>query len=244
MVSITSGTTSVANMFDRKANTRYISSGNNNDLTATVLRFEFNASENINRIVLDNINWKSFKIYYNSNTANVLTLLNGPTNSSTWITNSLTTMYLEFATISASRVTIAATTTMVANAEKYIYNIWFLEKIFTLVDNPSAQNYDPNLGKTIYKHEMSDGGNAVYYIGEMFRGSVKLDWITNTYYDFIKGISDLEDTFVFVPFPTGTGWDGNIWQVNYVNDFDFMQYSSNYKGNGYSGTIKMEEAAK
>ena len=118
MASITSGTTSVANLFDRKNNTFYRSSGFNDDTTATTIRLDLGTSQNINRIVLEGINWKSFKIYHSSNTANTFTLLNAPTTASDWTGNSTTNMYLEFATVAAQIITIDATTTMVANQEK------------------------------------------------------------------------------------------------------------------------------
>lgn len=243
-VSITSGSTTVANLFDRKSSTYYTSVGLNNDTTACTIRIEFSGTKNVNRLVLENINWKSFVIYYQSNTANKLALLNAPTTTSEWSTNSTTSMLLKFATVSASIFTLAATTTMVANKEKEIGGLWFLEQVYSFTDNPEAKEYDPNIEQKQYKHEMSDGGASVYFIQDNFKANIKRKFVSDTERKSLWSLYTYHSPLVFIPFPTGTSWDGGIWEVNWTDKFDFNQYYQNVKDNGFTGQIKLEETPK
>jgi hypothetical protein len=244
MMSVTSGTSSCANIFDRKADTYFQSSGQNDDTTATTIRVEFAASKSFNRIVLENINWKSFKIYHSSNTANVFTLVNNATTSSDWVTNSETNMFLEFTTVTAAIITLVATTTIVANSEKKCAGLWFLNRAHVFTENPDASGYDPTIKQIKYQHEMSDGGVTVYFVSDTYKSKIKRKYVDTSEYTTLKALYDDDDPLVFIPFPTGTGWDGKIWECNWTNDFEFMQYQHNVKGLGYQGAMTLEETAK
>ena len=214
------------------------------DTTVCTIRIEFASTKSFNRIVLENINWKSFKIYHSSNTANTFTLVDAPTTTSEWVTNSVTTMMLKFATVSASIITIDATATMIADQDKQISGLWFLDKAYEFTDMPNAKNYDPNIEQKNYKHEMSDGGSAIYFIQDIFKASIKRDYISSTERGLMYDLYSYHEPLVFIPFPTGTSWDGDIYEVNWVDKFEFNQFTHNVKSNGYSGTIRLEETAK
>lgn len=247
LVSVTTGTTSVSSLFDRNKTTYYTSDGCDSDLTVTTIRIGFSSSKNISRIVLENINFKCFKVYYNSNTANLFTLVGAATNASSWTQNSDTSLYLKFATVSAvSIVTIACTTTMVANEEKEIGELWITDKYYSMTYNPAASEFTPVFARKQYKHEMSDGGAMVYVVQDNFKCTIKRNYVASSEFTSLLALNQLYDSFVFVPFPTGTAWDEQplgVYGVNWTNDFNF-RYSQNYKGNGYSGDMTLEEISK
>jgi len=244
MASVTNGTSTVSYLMDRDSSTQFATSGDNSDLTTTTIRIDLLSAVNISRIILENINFKSFKIYYNSNTANTFTLTNNLTSTSSWVSNSETSLYLIFATTSVSLITINVTSTMAANEEKKCGNLWICNKYHTLTNNPSAKNYKPIFDNKQYNHEMSDGGLSVYKIANSFQATINLDFVSLADRIKLKGIFDMVMPFVFVPEPTGTAWSGDIYEVNWVDDFGFYQFSDNYKGNGYSGSLKIRETPK
>lgn len=241
MLTVTTGSTTVANVFDRKYDTQYASSGDASDATTTTLGIVFTTSKNISAIVLENINVKGFRVYYNSNTANTFTLLNGDTTVSYWSQNSCTSMMLMFATVSVDSVCIDMSTTIIANSEKKVGEVWVLEKYHEFTYNPDSAGYDPSFYRKEYKHEMSDGGIVTYFIQDNYRAKVKRKYVDPSEYATLLAMYRLYDTLTFVPFPTGTSdWDETIYAVNWVGDFDFA-YTTNVPDNGYSGTINIQE---
>ncbi len=246
MCYVDNGTTTVKNMFDRSLSTKFQSEGDDSDATTTTIRIDFSSPQSMSRIVLQDMNFKGFRLYYNSNTANTITPLNAETSTSIWSTNSETSMYIMFTTItSVDSVFIEATTTMVANEEKELKQFWINEKQLVLPDNPDAKGYKPLKKPKQFVHKMSDGGSAVYTVDNKFDAGIRLDYISSDTSESIESLHDSWSPFVFTPFPTGSSWDGKkIYEVNYIGNFDFDNYQDNYKGNGYKGKIKMAETPK
>ena len=245
MATVNNGTSSVDNLFDGNNTSYFTSVGDNNDATTTTIRIEFSTSKNIDRIALENINWKGFKIYYNSNTANTFSLDAGsPTSASTWTGNSTTSLYLCFSTVAASIITFEITTTMDAAEEKEVGEMWIGSLAHRFVDNPDASGYDPKLDRHEYRHEMSDGGISTFVIQDNFKATVKRKYVDTSEFTDLKSLYQSNDEFMFIPFPTVTAWDGQIYQVVWTGDFDFYQYTSNHKGNGYSGKMTLEGVPK
>jgi hypothetical protein len=239
------GTSSVDNLFDSNVNTYFTSVGDNNDATETTIRIEFSSSKNIDRIALTDINWRGFNIYYNSNTANRLALSAGsPTTTSIWSSNSTTSLLLKFTTITASIITIEITTTMAANEEKEISELWIGTLAHTFVYNPEAGDYDPKLDRQEYRHEMSDGGVSTFVVQDNFKATIKRKYVDTTEFTGLKTLYQSNDEFCFIPFPTVTSWDAQIYEVVWTGDFEFYQYTTNYKGNGYSGKMTLEGVPK
>lgn len=246
MLTVDTGTASALYLFDRKSTQTWQSIGDNSDATTSTIRIEFTSAKNIDRIVLQNINWKGFRIYYNSNTSNLFSLSSTcPTGTSQWNTNSATSLYLMLAaTTSVSVVTIEVTTTAISNAEKYCGEIWVASQYLQFVDNPSAREYKVSYDRKEYTHEMSDGGTAVYFIQDNYFADIKRTFVDTSEYEELRGLHTLYTPFLFVPFPTGTSWDGKIFEVNWIGDFEFETFSDNYTGNGYSGTMRFRETPK
>src|SRR5210317_1155711 len=105
--------------FDRRQSEQYISSGDNNDATTTTITIEFTSAQIIDRIALENINWKGFKGYYNSNSANLFSITSADTGTMSYTQNSQTNMYFKLADEkSCTSISFEVTTTMSANEEK------------------------------------------------------------------------------------------------------------------------------
>ena len=243
MVFVNNGTDTAQYLFDRDLSTKFQSSGDNSDATTTTIRIDFGTPQNLSRIVLQTLNFKGFKVYYNSNSANLITPLNADTSSSWWSGNSDTSKYLMFSTISSvDSIFIEATTTISANEEKQLSQFWITDKRLVLTDNPTAKDYKPLKKPKQFIHRMSDGGSAVYTIDDKFNTSIKMDYVSTAVHDLIEGLYDDWNPIVFTPFPTGTSWDGKkIYEVNYIGNFEFDQYQHDFKGLGFKGKIKLEE---
>jgi hypothetical protein len=124
-----------------------------------------------------------------------------------------------------------------------IGDLFIGEHKFTWPHNPSAKNYKQKFDRTEYKHKMSDGGSATYIISDNFVADIKDEFLSTTSMNELLDIYKEHSPITFIPFPTGTGWNGQIYECNWVDDFEF-DYSDNYTGNGHDIRIKLEETAK
>ena len=246
LITCGSGSTTFGNLFDRKSSTQWVTSGFNNDTTSTVLSVEFPSSKNITTIVLENINLKDVQVYYNSNTANKFSMTTATegTQTSFWDANSATYLYLDFATTSVDSIQVVASSTIDANEEKKIGELWILEKDLRLTYNPSSKQYMTNFKRKEYVHQMSDGGFATYILSDRFQADIKLNFVSESERDNLRDIHLNWKPYVFIPAPTGTSWDKQIFEVNWIGTFDFLVYADNYRDNGYVGTIRLKESSK
>ena len=246
MIAVNNGTSSASNLYDRDSDSYYLSVGDNDDATTSTIAIELDSTVTVDRIILEGINFKGFRVYYNSNSANLITLDDNLTTTSEWVTNSVTNMYLKFNSATAIKsVFIEATTTMVANEEKKIYECWITELKQEFDYNPSSKNYKPKLKRKEYAHKMSDGGTSVSVIAKgRFEATIKRKFVTETERDNLKTLYDLWEPLVFIPEPTGTSWNAEVYEINWVGDFDFYTFASDFKGNGFSGKMKIKESAK
>lgn len=242
MVKVNNGTSSVQYLFDRDSSKQFSSSGDNDDTTATVIDVEFASAKNIDHIVIQNCNFKDFTVYYNSNTANKFTLLNAETTTSDWTQNSDTSLYLYFSTISVNSISIVASATMVANQEKRCGQLWATRRYYRLVNNPSAREYKALDERKEYVHNMANGGYVTYVIGDKYRADFKIPYISTSERTSLRALYDEKTDFVIAPFPTGTSWTDDIYAVNWVGDFDFLQPAgNNWAASGWTGSIRVRE---
>ena len=93
---------------------------------------------------------------------------------------------------------------------------------------------------------MSDGGTTKYAFGDAYDAKIKLRFQTQTMYDNLEELFKDRRSFVFVPFPTGTSWEGNhIYEVNWIGDFGFPQPAgNNWQSVGYDGQFRVKESPK
>jgi len=250
LVAVESGASTVDALFDRNSTSQYQSSGLNDDTSGMTMTVEFTSSRNINRIVLQNINLKAFTVYYNSNTANTFTLTStADTNTSAWAQNSDTSLYLAFSTQACTSIGIVATSTIDANEEKKIGQLWCLEKKMSFERNPDAKSYKPQRERKEYVHEMAGGGWSQYIIDEYFTADIKLKYRSLSETTQFLDVYDDRIPFVFIPFPTSSNWQATeyaqIYECIWQGDYDFLQPSANnFLDVGFSGTVKLRETAK
>jgi hypothetical protein len=222
---------------------QWVSSAFNNDSLCSTITISFDPAVTINRIALDNINWKKFNIYYNGATANALALTTtSATTTSQWTTNSESAMALMCSTLTGiTSLTFDIYSTQVANAEKAIGWLCVSSQLLDFDKIPDAGSYDPNLNVEQREHKLSDGGTRIHTIERKFSASVKLRYISESFKDELYEVWRDADSFVFAPFPTSTAWDAICYEVVWPGKFEFLEYSDNNTTAGFKGTISMKE---
>lgn len=228
---VDSNTGSVGNIFDKNITKKYNTSGYNSD-TSTNISIEFGSATVIDHIILQNHNLKGFRAFYNSSTANALF---------TVTQNSATSTYHSFNTITVTSVQLQVDTAQMASTEKSIGEFIITRRDVSAFErNPSVDNFDPKIDRKQIKIEMPDGGIHLYNIKDKYKAKLKFKYITESFRDDLLEVYNTSLPFVFVPFPTTTGWPGAAYDVVWTGDFDF-NYSDNAKSQGYDGTIMIEQ---
>lgn len=228
-------TISVANILDRDINTKWVTIGYGTN-TSTNFSIEFATATAIDRVFLQNHNLKQYRIFYNSLTSNTFT----PAISET--TNSATSNYYTFATITVSSITLQLDLATTADTEKQVGEFYVGQLMLSLERNPPANNYRPLIDRHQVVHRMPNGGVSQFIVADKFRTQLKWDFLTESFTSQLLDIYETGTTFYFVPFGTTTSWDGKAYEVAWTNDFDF-RHSDNNKDAGYSGSITIEEVA-
>ena len=242
LCTVGSGSTSVKYMIDRDETTQYQSSGFNNDALGVTITVKYASAKNIDHIIIQNTNFKSFKVYYNSNAANTFTLIDGETSTSDWTQNSATNLFLRFATISVDSVSICGTTTMIANQEKKVGQFWTSARRHIMAYNPASKDYKPKDDQKSWIHEMANGGSVVYRLAEKWRAKIKMRYVSTTERALLKTLYDARVDMIYIPFPTGTSWENEIYAVNWVGDWTFVNpAANNWNEAGWTGDIDLRE---
>lgn len=222
-------TATVAYLFDNNRRVAFSSSGYNTT-TAMTMTVAFNPPRVLSHLMLQNHNLKSFSIYADTTTNVILSTA----------TNSATSTYLSFASMTVSTLVLTLTDTIVASREKSIGELVATERRYQFERNPAIQDFKYTTERKQIRHVMPDGGVALFNIMDKYRTALKLEFFSQTSYDALLSIYTDALPVFFVPFPTATGWDGKGFETNWSGDFDF-RYSTNVKSPGYTGTIVFEE---
>lgn len=234
--------TSGAALIDRKRNKVWRS-----DTTTASINATFSATLTVDRIILENTNFKAFRVYYGGATASTFTLDSGSdTTTSAWATNSATSLYLCASTVSTIQVTIDVSSTT-DGASAYLGELTISGRQYTLPENPHYTKYKAtNKAKQIV-HELSDGGTTVYNISTNFSAE-----FTQEYQDpaTVQALDDLYDggePLVFSPFPTVTGWTqaySRVYTVSMVGDRPLDASGNSYDAQGFDVKVTMREVPK
>lgn len=234
-LSATSANANISQVFDRKENIQWQTSGQNSDLNTMTLYWTPGSSTNVSCVMLQNHNFKDFDITYNSGTALSPALnVTGNTNSNT---------FYFFATQSVNNIQINCLKTHVADAEKAIGQIVICDLKLTLDTNPQASGYNPFTYKKGIEYELADGGVTSVYLSDKFRTELQLGFIASSTYDSLFSLWNEHKDFTFVPFPVNTYttfWDGQSYAVNWTGDFTLMQLRDNVL-NGYRGNMRLSQ---
>lgn len=231
------GSNTLEYLFDRNYNIGWSSSGFNDDNTSCTITFSFDATTSVDRLALMNHNLKGFRAFYNGATGNTFTP------DINYNTNSDTNSYFQVTAVDCTSVTFQLDSTIVADMEKEIGELIITESGVSFERNPNASSYKPKLDRKSIDHKMSDGGIVQHIIADKFTARIKYKFVSESFYDDLKTFYDLSDPFIFVAFPTTTGWDGILYEVNWEGDWKLREYSSENIEAGYNIEIRLRETA-
>jgi len=243
-LTVASGTLTNSFLLIRDLTRQYVTDGFNNDLTTASLTIAFDATTAISRIAIMGMNLKAFDVFFNGATASTFSLTStADTTVSQFSSNSETSIYLEFAQVNATSVTLDMKSTQVANNEKAVGWLLITDPHISFDRIPSSPNYKPLLNQKQVVHRMSDGGVRIQTVAEKQSASIKFKFITTSFRNSLKTVYDLHDNFVFVAFPTTSGFDEIIFECVWPGKFDFFRFSDNAVGAGFSGNILLNEVS-
>lgn len=244
MAVLGSNTAGAAYLFDRRPTRRYISVGDASDLTQTTIKVNFTATQTVSRVILQNINFKELRVFYNGATASTLSLTTtSGTTTSYWTNNSETSLYLMFADTNMTSLSIDIQSTMVANEEKKIGQLIITDQQFQFTRNPDRGGLSPEMRPKEITHTMSDGGTVVFRIRDKIRYSLSGTHRLASEISGLRAVYDTKLPLLFVPFPTGSAWDGQAYEMNWVGGFNVgLKPSDNYTAVGYDFRIELEES--
>ena len=231
------GTATVSSIFDRNRNTTWQSDNAGTDSTAATFRVVFEATQTVSQIVLLGINLKNFSVHPNTTTSNFT-----PSISET--TNSATSLYYAVGTnTTVKELVVTMNTTQTVSQEKEIGELIVSNLLYDFNSDrlPSAKGYKPTVFKKQIAHQMSDGGIILYNITNKFRANVNMDFVPTSTVNTLKTIYDLNTPYIFIPFETSTSWNGDIAEAVWPGEFDFVQFTDNDRGNGYTGSIEIRQ---
>jgi hypothetical protein len=125
-----------------------------------------------------------------------------------------------------------------------------LQKKFEIQNNYDYADYTVKVNKKRIVHDMARGNSRQAYLENRLSFEIQFDYINTADYNNLLALSKLGNAFVIVPAATMTSdianpvWDG-IWaKVVWVNEFEFNQFTDNFRGNGYSGKMILQECPK
>lgn len=185
---VSTGTSSASYAYDQDPTSRWISSGSSDIITETI-EIVFQNALSINRIMALGMNWKNFTVKYDPDGSGYVDFAavyskkdDVSASSITYTTNTETSRYWEFTTVTALKVKFTINTTQTANAEKYVYELYIGKEIGTFTDdltgNPNT--FNPSFEDGAKYLEKSNMGQIVYERGKKMRAQVKLKNIWET----------------------------------------------------------------
>jgi hypothetical protein len=217
-------------LIDKNKQLQYQTSGYSTN-TSCVISVEFASPTVMSNILLQNHNFKNFRLFYNSVTANSVEIV---------ANNSATSHYFNFNSITVSSVQLQIDSVVEADTERFLGEFIISEKQLVFERNPSIDNFTPNIDRIQVRHIMADGGISLHNIRDKFKVKVKANFISEAFYESLADLFNSSLPLYFVPFPTTSSWTGQAYEMVWSGDFDF-KYSANVKSIGYSGTITLEE---
>jgi len=237
---VNSSTITAENLMSPDVKFQYVSDLFNDDLTTTTLRITFDSTQTIDRIAIMEFNAKKFNVYYNGLTASTFTLTS-PTTTSQWLTNSATNLYIATTPVLCTSVSFDIYSTQVANSEKAIGYIYVGANALTFPRIPNASSYTPVKDPTELIHTLSDGGTRRHLVQTKWETKIKFQYITESFKTSLETVWNTLAPKVFVPFGTGSSWDGILFEANWMGNFDFYKYSDDAVASGFSGSIDLKE---
>lgn len=231
-------TATAAFLWDRKTDMKFTSYGYTTSTTFS-LSIYFPSVTAISNIILQNHNLKAFKIKYASETSAAFNDFSVPIS---FTTNSETSHYFDFSTVTCKVINMSITAATTADTERFIGELIIGNKQLQFERNPNITGYRPLLKRKQIKHEMPDGGTSLYNIRDKYRANLSWKYLTTAFRDSLYSVYAAQNPLYFVPSPTTSSWDGAAYETVWVGDFNF-NYSANVKATGWSGDVVLEETA-
>ena len=234
MVTASTGTGTFANMYDRNTNLSYSTIGYTSN-TSSLINIVFPGPTIISNLILLNHNFRAYRAFYNSLTANAFTpAINVSANSQS-------SSYFLFASVTVSSIQLQVDTPMSADIERRLGEFILTERRLQWTVNPAYDNYRPVTRRAKVLHKMPDGGTTVFNIKNKYDYKIKLEYISSTFRNNLQTVWNEAAPLVFLPFPTtGSDWDGQCPEVIWPSDFDF-RHGENSKTQGFIGDIELME---
>lgn len=242
MFIVDSNSTVVSNIFNYDERFQYTSDNFADDLTSTTMKINFNTTTTVSRIAMVEHNLKDFSIYHGDTTTNLFVMsTTAATGTTSFTSNSESAHYFITDAVDVTSLSIKMNSTIEADAEKAIGVLVVSTQKLNFDRIPSANNYKPKRVPKQVVHKMSDGGTRRHRTGDKWDIEIKFTDITTSFRDSLKTIYDTNDSVVFVPFGTSTGWDRIIADSNWTNSFEFFRFAENSTTFGFKGKIKLSE---
>jgi len=206
-------TGSFSNLYDRRPASK-LASISSNDTTPEIWEITpYDCICPIDTIFLQNHNIKSGNIEYwdGSSWVNFST-------PATWSNNSSVNSLFTFSPVSTKKIKITMNTTMVANQQKYVGELYVLESIGT----PSTQPSEFNIS-IIEKGEVqktSTGGSRKVINGIKHRIKVSFSDASPSDIDLFLELFKLNDCFLF--WPSGGLYDGEDYGLRIIDIYEMV----------------------
>lgn len=204
-------------LYDRNRNTKLTSIGSSDSSNEDWV-FDFGVAKTFNRIIIDNHNIKSGSIQYWNGSSYV-----DFSTAISWSANAVTTNYFEFTSVDATKIRLRMSTTMVANAQKFVGELLVCLELGEVSENPSS--YDPSFQENSRIHRTQSAGNVFVFFGSKFTCELKFDHATEADVTLFYALKNLGRPF-FVYLCGGqtsfndVGWRiHDFYLVNYTNEF-------------------------
>lgn len=234
----TSASTSLSSyLYDRNRASKLASVGSN-DATNEDWVIDFVSSKTFNRLFVDNHNIKSGNIQYWDGAA-----YQDFSTPVTWSANASTTSYFEFNSVSTTKIRLRGTTTMVANAQKYVGELIAFLELGTMTVN--ASSVDPEYIDKSVQNEDATGGSIFILFGKKYHATWVFSNADATDAALLLSLKELNTPFFIYPCG-GTGQNEigfriqDIYLVNYINNFA-PKLKSNLYGIGQSISMEVKE---
>ena len=232
----TANTNLSSSLYDRTRSTKLVSIGST-DLANEDWVIDFLAPKIFNRLYVDNHNIKSGEIQYWDGAA-----YQAFSTPATWTGNAAATSYFEFNSVTSSKIRLRATTTIIANAQKYVGELAAFLEIGTIGANPVG--FEPEFIDKSIANQGATGGNIFILFGTKYHATLNFTDADATDTALLYTLKTLGTSFYIWPCG-GVGQTDHgfrlqdIFFVNFINFFAPRLVGSVY---GIASMISMEVA--
>lgn len=228
-------------LYDRDIDSKWITSGANNDATPTTVQVDFYEGtvaiqRTIDTLLLVNHNLKNWKYEYWDGSAWQSLYTNATDSSSTrLVSHTQVTTYKVKITCNGATQTV--------NAEKYIGE--FYSTLLTCDIGQDFNTYNPNFRSMAKEVKLGDGSIHRTFVRSApnrtskYEASAVIKLITDAKLATLYSIHELGEPFLW--YPESTQRPTEMWYVHWYNVWRAQYSVPNYKGAGWDLTMELKE---